>query len=120
MSAPEANKLTKKIAKKAKPGPVSLVFIYLLGVISAKWWIDHRKKRIRVYLPESKRYIARLLKLEFGGSISNVVRTNQRSVMWQATSTHSLLKIKEAANKFNRWLPPDFHQQISAFVKTHC
>ena len=103
------------------PGPFNLTFMYifLLGVISCKWCINHNKKRIRVYLPESKRYLAQALKLEWGGTISYVKRDKHRGVMWQITSTRSLKRIKEAAKDVKPWLPPEFYKQLTSFLQNY-
>ena len=100
-------------------GSGNFIYLFLLGVISSKWWVTHNKKRIRIYLPESKRYIANQLKLEFGGTISSINRDKYRGLMWQVTSTDSLCRIKKVAKKFKSWLPSEFYEQLTAFLKTH-
>lgn len=104
-----------------QPGTVMVDFdfIFLLGVIATKWWINHNKKRIRIYLPESKRCLAQALKLEWGGTISNISRPKHLGVMWQATSTRSFIKIEEAATTVKSWLPPEFYKQLMAFMRVH-
>ena len=94
-------------------------FIFLLGVISSKWWISHNKKRIRVYLPESKRYLAEALKATWKGTVSTITRPRHRGVMWQTTSTRSLNEIREIAESVKTRLPPEFYQQLSAFMNEH-
>jgi hypothetical protein len=93
--------------------------VFLLGMISTKWWIDHNKKRIRIYLPITKRYLATKLKANWGGSISNVNRKQNRGVIWQASSTRSFTKIREAAIRLRPWLPPEFHDQLTSFLNAH-
>lgn len=117
--SPDNTKNTKNKPIYSIPAPPSFDFdfIYLLGVISSKWWINHSKKRIRVYLPESKRYIAQALKREWGGTVSAVRRPNHLGVMWQVTSKRSLRKIKEAAKSVEPWLPPEFCQQLMMFTR---
>ena|SRR5579859_6759236 len=112
---------TKNGIANTYPAPVNFDFdvIYLFGVMSSKWWINHDKKRIRVYLPESKRYLAQLLKSEWGGTISNVNRPKHHGVMWQTTSTRSLTKIGKAATAVKPWLPPEFYKQLTAFMTMH-
>jgi hypothetical protein len=116
---PDTIKDKRNKNKNIHPGKVSFTFIFLLGVISAKWWIDHSNKRIRIYLPESKRYLAEALKEEYGGTLSNIRRDRHRGVMWQTTSTRSLKEIKEAARLVRTWLPPEFYTQLSMFLAEH-
>jgi hypothetical protein len=101
------------------PDPESFELIFLLGVISSKWWINHNKKQIRIYLPESKRYLAQALKLEWGGSVSSITRSKYHGIVWQTTSNRSLKKIAEAAKEMRPWLPLEFYQQLSAFMQEH-
>jgi hypothetical protein len=116
---PEVIKKVNSKISAIKLDPDSLVFIFLLGVISTKWWINHNKKRIRVYLPESKRYLAQALKLEWGGTVSNINRDKHRGVMWQTTSTRSLKQIEEAAKLVKAWLPPEFYRQLIGFTRVY-
>ena len=90
--------------------------MFLLGVISSKWWINHNKKRMRIYLPEHKRYLAQALKAEWGGTVSTITRPKHRGVMWQTTSTRSLKRIEKATREMSPWLPPEFHKQLAAFM----
>lgn len=115
--APDAIINKASIPKYIPPAPetIDFDFIFLLGLISSKWWINHDKKRIRIYLPESKRYLALALKYKWGGTVS----TNRNGVMWQTASTRSLRKIREAAKVVKPWLPPAFYKQLMAFMTTH-
>ena len=117
-NTPDAIINTAMIPKYINPPPVipDFDFIFMLGLISSKWWINHDKKRIRVYLPESKRYLALALKREWGGTVSTVTGTEHSGVMWQTTSTRSLRKIKEAATTVKKWLPHEFYKQLMAFM----
>ena len=117
ISAPDATIKTASIPKYMLPAPDNRAFdfIFLLGLISSKWWINHNKKRIRVHLPESKRYLALALKQKWGGT----VYTNQHKVMWQTTSSRSLKKIKEAAEGVKPWLPREFYKQLMSFMTKH-
>jgi len=119
--APDVNNHANSPTSSMVPYPVNfdLDFIFLLGVISSKWWINHNKKRIRVYLPESKKYLAQALKREWGGTISNINRPKHHGIVWQTTSTRFLRKIREAAEDCKSWLPPEFYQQLTAFMRVH-
>ena len=119
LKIPELTKMNPKTTAATQPDGVNRSFIFLLGVISSKWWINHNKKRIRIYLPESKRYLAHLLKREWGGTVSSINRDKHREVMWQTTSSRSLKQIKEAARKMKSCLPPEFYQQLTAFIRVH-
>jgi hypothetical protein len=102
--------------KKRTPNLLNIAF--LLGVISAKWISNHRRKRIRVHLPLSKKQIADALRKEFGGTVH--VSKLRAGVTWQATSDESLLRLKEAARRSRSALPPESYQQIVDFVSTFC
>ena len=114
---PEAIKAQPKTMTNAHPNEVNFTFI--LGVIACKWHINHNKKRIRIFLPESKRYLAKALKLNFGGTISTVSRPKSHGIMWQATSTKSFKQIREVARKTNNWLPPEFNKQLLDFLNIY-
>ena len=113
----EATRKYKNRKRNNSPPDVNLIFIYLLGVMSCKWWINHNKKRIRIHLPESKRYMALALKKAWGGTVSNSNNSTHRRILWQATSTKSFLKIEEAAKSVKSWLPPEFYKQLMSFIK---
>lgn len=91
----------------------------MLGVIGCKWWINHRTKRIRVYLPESKRYIANYLQLNLGGTVSSVRKAQHTGVMWQTADGKTILAIKKAAKSYKKWLPPELLVQLERFTKAH-
>jgi hypothetical protein len=97
--------------------PLSLPFI--LGLLCAKWCVNHTKKRIRIYFPESKRYAVQLLKQQFGGTVTTLVRSNSRCVVWEASNNRSLKQIKEVANQFSDWLPREFYKQLAHFMRVH-
>ena len=105
-----------KTHKNNQPKKFNFTFIFLLGVIGSKWWINHSSHRIRVYLPESKRYIARLLKLEWGGTLCSIKRGTNVGVMWQTASSDTILTIAKAARKYSPWLPSELIQQLNAFT----
>lgn len=105
-----------KPAKANQPIVVNLTFMFLLGVIACKWWINHTKKRIRIYLPVTKRYLAEALKHEWGGTIVTITRGKHRGIMWQTTSTRSFNKIKAAMTLVQESLPPEFVTQLDLFM----
>lgn len=90
--------------------------LFLLGVMSSKWWISHERKRIRVHLPVTKKYLADMLKYQFGGTVHTIRRPNQSGITWQATSDESFTRIKKAAQRFKSGLPAEFKKQLFAFL----
>jgi len=74
---------------------------------------------MRIYLPETKRYLALALQQEWGGTVSRINRDKHHNVMWQITSTRSLQAIREAALAIKTWLPPEFYQQLMMFLQEH-
>jgi hypothetical protein len=116
---PVSYKPATRINNANQPEEVNFLFIFLLGIIASKWCINHNKKRMRIYLPETKRYLALALQQEWGGTVSRINRDKHHNVMWQITSTRSLQAIREAALAIKTWLPPEFYQQLMMFLQEH-
>ena len=111
---PDNIAITKNTVKKAVPNLLSISFLF--GIISSKWYISHSRKRIRVHLPISKKYIAEVLLLQFGGTMHISKLPKHQGVVWQITSDKSLKKIKEAALRVRAGLPKEFRAQLAAFL----
>ena len=104
------------ITAKMAPKRFNFTILFLLGVIGCKWWINYRHQRIRVFLPESKRYIARVLKLNLGGTVCTVRKGQHTGVMWQTANGETISKIVKAARKFKSWLPLELVTQFERFA----
>ena len=114
ISIPEATATKNITVRKRTP---YLLSIFLFGVIASKWCVNHRRKRLRVHLPASKKYVADLLGREFGGTVH--VARNNAGVTWQITSDDSLLRLKKVAQKVKSGLPPEFYKQLTAFIAVY-
>ena len=116
INCPEHNNTKKKQMRNAIPNLLSLAITFLLGVIASKWCINHRRKRIRVSFPLTKRYLADQLKLHFGGTIYKVNQTHQISVTWEITSTKSFNRLYKAAQQNSTGLPEEFVTALRNFA----
>jgi hypothetical protein len=109
--------LTKKRTPQSpiKKTP-KLRIAFLLGVVAAKWWINHRHQRVRVHLPESKKYLAKELRTIFGGTIHTLRHPNKPGVMWQVTSKSSFELLLKAARRISDGQPDEFMEALASFV----
>lgn len=89
---------------------------FLMGVIAAKWCINHSHQRIRVHLPASKKSLASELKDLFGGTLHVIKRPGKQGVTWQLTSKQSFVSLRKAARRVSAGLPDDFTKALEAFL----
>ncbi len=115
-SCPLASTKMKKTVRKSTPN--LFMHFFVLGILASKWWINHNRKRIRVHLPESKRYLAGALRDQYGGII-HTIKSPRRGVVWQITSDKSLGLIRESLKKVKDYLPPEFSKQLESFLNQY-
>ena len=115
--SPPLSRQTKMMPPKTMPKKFNFTMMFLLGVVGCKWWIDHQRRRIRIYLPESKRYLAQFLQQHLGGTVSTVRRAEHTGVMWQTANGATITAIKKAAKKYSSWLPSELVVQFERFTQ---
>jgi hypothetical protein len=81
--------------KKSAPKPC---IQFLLGVLCAKWLMNHNTRSITLAFPATKAYLALALKKRFGGSIYTVTYRNNsfHSIRYQVRSKESFKLIHKA------------------------
>lgn len=100
-------------------GRVKLLFC--LGILFAKWTINHDKPLISLNFPVSDIWMAEQLKTAFGGSVYEQYdkRHDLYYVVYQLNSRDGALKIKRAADRHKHSLPPGVAEAIRLWFKSN-
>lgn len=94
--------------------------MFLLGVLFARWSVNHRYRRISIYLPSAKKGTAELLARRFKGCCytrGGVAGHRDQLVVVEFNSAISFDLIEQAVTRYRRYLPSEAVRSFQAFYR---